>query len=60
MKTIKHWLETLAMSLFLTVAAFGIAGCDTDEDLGDEIEDAADEVGDAAEEAADEVEDAVE
>jgi predicted small secreted protein len=60
MKTIKHWLETLTVSLFLAFAAFGMAGCDTDEDVGDELEDAADEVGDAAEEAADEIEDAVE
>jgi hypothetical protein len=67
MKTIKHWLETLVLSLFLAFAAFGITGCDTDEelgdkleDVGDDLEDAADEVGDAAEDAGDEIEDAVE
>jgi hypothetical protein len=60
MKTIKHGLETLTVSLFLGFAALGMAGCDRDEDLGDELEDAADEVGDAAEEAGDEIEDAVE
>jgi predicted small secreted protein len=60
MKTIKHWFETLAVSLFLAFAAIGMAGCDTDNDIGDELEDAADEVGDAAEEAGDEIEDAVE
>jgi predicted small secreted protein len=60
MKTMKHWLETLALSLFFGVAAFSVSGCDRNDDLGDEIEDAADEVGDAAEEAGDEIEDAVE
>jgi predicted small secreted protein len=60
MKIIKHWWDTLALSLFLAVSAYGVAGCDTDNDVGDELEDAADEVGDAAEEAGDEIEDAVE
>jgi hypothetical protein len=63
----KHWLETLAVSLFLGVAAFGVTGCDRNDDLGDELEDVGDEledtaeeIGDAAEEAGEEIEDAVE
>jgi hypothetical protein len=59
MKTMKHWLEALTLALFLGIAGFGVAGCDRNDDLGDEIEDIGDEIGDAAEEAGDEIEDAV-
>lgn len=52
--------------LILTVASFGLMGCDDDveepaseETVGEEVEEAADDTGDAIEEAGEDTEEAV-
>lgn len=51
-------MKKLLIVAMLGLMSMGIAGCDTNDDFGDQIEDAGDEVGDQIEDAGDEIEDA--
>lgn len=59
-------IKYVLMSMLAVTSVFGLAGCDddveepdTEETVGEEVEEAADDTGDAVEEAADDTEDAV-
>lgn len=54
----KNKIKTLLAALFTSASLLAFAGCSSDSDVGDSLEEAADEAKDATKDAAEEVKEA--